>query len=99
MKHLYWSMRQQLAHHSVGGCNIRCGDLLASGTISGPTSDSYGSMLEITWRGTKPVQMADGTERKFVGNGDTVIMRGHAQKDGVRVGFGSVEAVVLPAHP
>lgn len=98
MKHLYWSIRQQLAHHSVGGCNIRCGDLLASGTISGPTPDSYGSMLEITWRGTKPVQMADGTERKFVGDGDTVIMRGHAQKDGIRVGFGSVEAVVLPAH-
>ena len=97
MKHLYWSMRQQLAHHSVGGCNIRCGDLLASGTISGPTEDSYGSMLEISWKGTKPVAMTDGTERKFIQDGDTVVMRGHANNGGVRIGFGEVRGAVLPA--
>lgn len=97
MKHLYWSMRQQLAHHSVNGCNIRCGDLLASGTISGPTPDSYGSMLEIAWRGTKPVAMHDGSERKFIQDGDAVVMRGHAVANGIRVGFGEVRGEVLPA--
>ena len=81
-------MCQQLAHHTVGGCNMRIGDLLASGTISGPTPDSYGSMLEICWKGTKPVQMPDGTERKFILDGDTVVMRGWCKKDGIRIGFG-----------
>lgn len=96
-KHLYWNMAQQLAHHTVNGCNIRCGDTLASGTISGPTPDSYGSMLELTWRGTKPLTLSDGTERKFIHDGDAVVMRGHCEKNGVRIGFGSVEAKVLPA--
>lgn len=96
-KHMYWAMAQQLAHHSVNGCNIRGGDLLASGTISGPTPDSYGSMLEISWRGSKPVAMPDGSERKFIMDGDTVIMRGHCEKNGVRIGFGEVSAKVLPA--
>lgn len=98
MKHLYWSMRQQLAHHAVNGCNIRCGDLLASGTISGPTPDSYGSMLEISWKGTKPVAMKDGSTRKFIQDGDTVVMRGHAYNGEVRIGFGEVRAEVLPAN-
>ena len=96
-KYMYWNMNQQLAHHSVNGCNIRCGDMMASGTISGPEPSSYGSMLEISWRGTKPVQMPDGTERKFIQDGDTVIMKAHAQGDGYRVGFGSVETEVLAA--
>ena len=96
-KHLYWNMAQQLAHHTVNGCNVRAGDLMASGTISGGTPESYGSMLELTWRGTKPLVLADGSERKFINDGDTVVMRGHAEKDGVRIGFGSVEAKVLPA--
>jgi len=96
-KHMYWTAEQQLTHHSVGGCNIRCGDMMASGTISGPTPDSYGSMLELSWRGTKPLTLADGSERKFIADGDTVIMRGHASKDGVRVGFGEVRSKVLPA--
>ncbi len=87
-KYMYWNMTQQLAHHSVSGCNMRVGDLLASGTISGPTEDSYGSMLEISWRGTKPVKMNGGGERKFIADGDTVILRGWAEKDGVRIGFG-----------
>ncbi|MFT3885230.1 MAG: fumarylacetoacetase [Flavobacteriales bacterium] len=97
-KHLYWSMAQQLAHHTVNGCNVRAGDLMASGTISGPTPDSYGSMLELTWRGTKPLKLSDGSERKFIEDGDTLTIRGHAEKDGVRIGFGEVSAEVLPAR-
>jgi len=96
-KHMYWSMAQQLAHHTVNGCNLNVGDLMASGTISGPEPGSYGSMLEITWRGTQPVEMPDGSTRKFIQDGDTVIMRGHAEKDGIRVGFGEVRSEVLPA--
>lgn len=96
-KYMYWNMAQQLAHHTVNGCNVRCGDLMGSGTISGPTPDSYGSMLELAWKGTKPLPMNDGTERKFIQDGDTVIMRGFSQKDGVRIGFGEVSGKVLPA--
>lgn len=96
-KYMYWNMSQQLAHHTVNGCNVRCGDLMGSGTISGPTPDSYGSMLELAWKGTKPLKMNDGTERKFIQDGDTVIMRGHCEKDGVRVGFGEVKGKILPA--
>lgn len=96
-KYLYWSMAQQLAHHTVNGCNIQVGDLYASGTISGPEPGSYGSMLELAWKGTKPLKMTDGTERRFIHDGDTVTMRGYAQGDGYRVGFGAVEGKVLPA--
>lgn len=96
-KYMYWTMVQQLAHHTVNGCNVRCGDLMGSGTISGPTPDSYGSMLELAWKGTKPLEMNDGSERKFIKDGDTVIMRGYSEKDGVRIGFGEVSTKVLPA--
>ncbi len=96
-KYMYWNINQQLAHHTVNGCNIEVGDMYGSGTISGPTPDSYGSMLELAWKGTKPVQMNDGTERKFINDGDTVIMRGYAEKDGKRVGFGEVKTLILPA--
>jgi len=96
-KYMYWSMNQQLAHHSSNGCNLQIGDLYASGTISGPTEDSYGSMLELSWRGTKPIAMPDGSERKFILDNDTVIMRGYCSKDGIRVGFGEAKAKVLPA--
>jgi len=96
-KYMYWTMEQQLAHHTVNGCNIMAGDLLASGTISGPTPDSYGSMLELSWRGANPLKMADGSERKFINDNDTVILRGYAEKNGVRVGFGEVSNKVLPA--
>jgi len=95
-KHMYWNVNQQLAHHTVNGCNINVGDLYASGTISGPTPDAYGSMLELAWAGTKPVKLSDGTERKFIEDGDTVFIRGYAEKDGVRIGFGEVKAKVLP---
>jgi fumarylacetoacetase len=95
-KYMYWTMVQQLAHHTVNGCNLRIGDLCASGTISGPTPDSYGSMLEISWKGTKPVAMPDGSERKFINDGDTVVMRGWGESNGVRIGFGNCEGKVLP---
>jgi fumarylacetoacetase len=97
-KYMYWNMNQQLAHHTVNGCNIRCGDMMASGTISGPEEGSYGSMLEISWKGTKPFAMNDGSTRTFINDGDTVILRGYAEKDGVKVGFGSCRAKVLPAN-
>lgn len=96
-KYMYWNMAQQLAHHTVNGCNINVGDLYGSGTISGKDENSYGSMLELAWMGTKPIKMKDGSERKFINDGDTVIMRGSAEKDGVKVGFGEVAAKVLPA--
>ncbi|MDZ4665401.1 MAG: fumarylacetoacetase [Bacteroidota bacterium] len=96
-KFMYWTMEQQLAHHTVNGCNINVGDMMASGTISGPTPDSYGSMLEISWKGTKPFKMKDGTERKFINDNDTVIMRGYCQKDGIRIGFGEAKGKILPA--
>jgi fumarylacetoacetase len=95
-KYMYWNMAQQLTHHTVNGCNIRGGDLLGSGTISGPTPDSYGSMLELAWKGTKPVQMPDGSERKFILDGDTVTMRGYCENEQVRIGFGEVRTKLLP---
>ncbi|MGM0479587.1 MAG: fumarylacetoacetase [Bacteroidota bacterium] len=96
-RYMYWNMAQQLAHHTVNGCNIRCGDMMASGTISGPERESFGSMLELSWKGTNPVKLNDGSERKFLQDHDTVVMRGHCEKDGVRIGFGEVETKILPA--
>lgn len=96
-KHIYWNMAQQLAHHTVNGCNINIGDMMASGTISGKEEHSFGSMLELSWGGTKPIKLKDGSERKFIGDGDTVTMKGYAQKDDIRVGFGEVTTKVLPA--
>ncbi len=94
---MYWNMCQQLAHHTVNGCNVRVGDLYASGTISGPEEGSFGSMLELTWKGTKPLTMPDGTERKFIHDGDTLIIRGYAANDQLRIGFGEVVTTILPA--
>lgn len=96
-KYLYWTMAQQLAHHTVGGCNMQVGDVCASGTISGPAEDSFGSMLELSWKGTKPLLFEDGIERKFLQDGDVVVMRAYCEKEGIRVGFGSVETEILPA--
>jgi fumarylacetoacetase len=95
-KYMYWSMAQQLAHHTVNGCRVNSGDLMGSGTISGPTPDSYGSMLELSWGGKNPLQLKDGTERKFINDGDTVIMRGYCENDKVRIGFGEVSSKLLP---
>ncbi|MDY0104358.1 MAG: fumarylacetoacetase [Lentimicrobium sp.] len=96
-RHMYWNIAQQLAHHTVNGCNINTGDLYASGTISGPEPGAYGSMLELTWRGSKPIKLNDGSERKFINDNDSVIMRGYAEKDGLRIGFGECVTRILPA--
>lgn len=96
-KYMYWNMAQQLAHHTVNGCNVHIGDMMASGTISGKDENSYGSMLELAWMGTKPVKLSDGTERKFIQDGDTVSMKGYAKKGDIRIGFGEVSTKVLPA--
>lgn len=94
-KYLYWSMAQQLAHHTVNGCNMQVGDLLASGTISGPTPDSYGSLLELSWGGKNPLTLKDGSTRTFLENGDTLTIRGWAGDSGERVGFGEVSGMVV----
>ncbi|MGP5065975.1 fumarylacetoacetase [Psychrobacter alimentarius] len=96
-KYMYWSMAQQLTHHTITGCKVEVGDMMGSGTISGPTPDSYGSMLEIAWNATKPVTLTGGATRSFIEDGDTVIMKGYSEKDGIRVGFGEVRGKVLPA--
>lgn len=96
-KYMYWSMMQQLTHHTIAGCNVRIGDLMGSGTISGPEKDSRGSLLELTWNTTEPLTLANGEQRGFLEDGDTLIMRGHCQKDGLRIGFGEVRGTVLPA--
>ena len=90
-------MAQQLAHQTVNGCNINVGDMYGSGTISGHTPDSYGSMLELSWKGTKPLKLDDGSERKFILDNDTIIMRAYAEKNGVRVGFGESAVKILPS--
>lgn len=97
-KLMYWNMTQQLAHHTVNGCNVEVGDMYASGTISGENPKSFGSMLELTWRGQNPLILNDGQERKFIEDHDTIIMKGFAEKDGIRVGFGEVSGKILPAN-
>lgn len=96
-KYMYWTMAQQLTHHTVNGCPVNSGDMMGSGTISGPTKDSYGSMLELTWRGQNPIKMADGSERKFINDHDTVVMRAYCENDKVRIGFGECTGKILPA--
>jgi fumarylacetoacetase len=96
-KHLYWSMAQQLAHHTVNGCNLRDGDLLASGTISGPTPDSYGSLLELAWKGTKPLVFPNGETRTFIQDGDRITMTAWCEGNDHRIGFGEVTGRILPA--
>ncbi|MDN5397580.1 MAG: fumarylacetoacetase, partial [Chryseobacterium sp.] len=95
-KFMYWNMTQQLAHHTINGCNVEVGDLYASGTISGSDPKSFGSMLELTWRGQNPLQLKDGKERKFIEDNDTVTMKAWSEKDGIRVGFGEVSGKIIP---
>jgi fumarylacetoacetase len=97
-RHLYWSVAQQLAHHTVSGCNTRVGDLMASGTISGPSPDSLGSLLEIAWNGQKPFALPGGGQRSFLEDGDEVAMTGWCQGDGYRVGFGEVRGRIVAAN-
>ena len=96
-KYMYWNQRQQLAHHTVNGCNINAGDMMASGTISGPTKDSYGSMLELSWAGKEPITLDTGDTRTFIEDGDTVTMRGWCTNGTTRIGFGEVRTTLLPA--
>jgi len=96
-KYLYWSMAQQLAHHAVGGCNLRPGDLLASGTISGPEPHMRGSLLELAWRGSQPLTFPNGETRSWLQDGDTLTLTGFCQGEGYRVGFGEVSGQILPA--
>ncbi len=95
-KHLYWTMNQQLTHHTSNGCRVNSGDMMGSGTISGPTKESYGSMLELTWGGKEPIKLNDGSERKFINDNDTVIMTGFCKNSQVRIGFGEVSSKLLP---
>ncbi|WP_298224022.1 fumarylacetoacetase [Flavobacterium sp.] len=95
-KYMYWSMSQQLAHHTSNGCRVNSGDMMGSGTISGPTANSFGSMLELTWNGKNPIVMKDGSERKFINDNDTVIMKGFCKNNEVRIGFGEVSSKLLP---
>lgn len=95
-KYMYWNMSQQIAHHTMNGCNLNVGDMMASGTISGKSEDSYGSMLELSWAGSKPIKLSNNEERKFIHDNDTVIMRGYCKKENVRVGFGEVKTKLLP---
>ncbi|KAG0004425.1 hypothetical protein BGZ80_007969 [Entomortierella chlamydospora] len=98
LKYMYWSFAQQLAHHTVNGCNMRTGDLCGSGTISGPTEDSFGSMLELTWSGAKEIQLEEGITRKFLQDNDEMILAGYCEKDGIRIGFGECHGKILPAN-
>ena len=96
-KYMYWTMSQQLAHHTINGCRVNSGDMMGSGTISGSTNDSFGSMLELTWGGKFPFKMNDGSERKFINDNDTVILRGYCQNEKIRIGFGECKAKLLSA--
>ncbi|KAI9137821.1 hypothetical protein BKA69DRAFT_1159517 [Paraphysoderma sedebokerense] len=99
LKYMYWSFKQQLAHHTVNGCNMRPGDLCGTGTISGPTPDSFGSLLELSWAGQQSIDFGNGVTRKFIEDGDEVLMTGYCQskEGGFRVGFGGVTSVIQPA--
>ena len=96
-KYMYWSSVQQLVHHASSGCAMNVGDLLGSGTISGPERDQRGSLLEISWNGAEPVELPGGAKRTFLEDGDSLVMRGWCQGDGYRVGFGEVEGTITPA--
>ncbi|MBT8284447.1 MAG: fumarylacetoacetase [Flavobacteriaceae bacterium] len=96
-KYMYWTMAQQLAHHTVNGCKVNSGDMMGSGTISGPTPDSFGSMLELSWQGTREIKLTDGSTRKFLKDHDSVIMKGYSSNEGVRIGFGEVSTKIVPA--
>lgn len=96
-KHLYWTVKQMVAHHTVTGCNLNPGDLFGTGTISGPEESTYGSMMELTWKGTKPIKFEDKVTRTYIEDGDEVIMRGYCSGEGYRVGFGDCSGLVLPS--
>ena len=97
MRDLYWTTAQMLTHHASNGCNLRPGDLLGSGTISGEAKESWGSLMELSWRGSKPIDLPSGERRTFLEDGDEITLRGFAQRDGyVRIGLGECRGVVIP---
>ncbi|GGD81518.1 fumarylacetoacetase [Maribacter cobaltidurans] len=96
-KYMYWNMAQQLAHHTVNGCNVKVGDMMASGTISGKDETAYGSLLELSWGGKKSIKLQQGETRTFIEDNDTISMKGYAIKNDIRVGFGEVSGKILPA--
>ena len=96
-RHMYWSVAQQLAHHAICGCKMETGDLLGSGTISGPTSNSFGSLLELTWNGRDPLPLENGAQRTFIEDGDVLTLRGWCEGPGHRIGFGEATGRILPA--
>ncbi|HEY1409064.1 MAG TPA: fumarylacetoacetate hydrolase family protein, partial [Promineifilum sp.] len=95
--YLYWNMAQQLAHHTINGCSTRPGDLMASGTISGPDAGSYGSLLELTWGGKHLLELPTGETRRYLEDGDRLTLSGWCEGDDARIGFGEVTAMILPA--
>jgi fumarylacetoacetase len=95
-KYMYWSMSQQLTHHTSNGCRVNSGDMMGSGTVSGPKHENFGSMMELTWGGKKPIKLENGSERKFINDGDTVTFNGYCKNNGVRIGFGEVSTKLLP---
>ncbi|CAG8488137.1 34859_t:CDS:2 [Racocetra persica] len=97
LKYMYWSIKQQLAHHTISGCNMRTGDLCGTGTISGPSEDARGSLLEITWNGKNEIDFGNGVKRLFVEDGDEVVLTGYCQGEGYKVGFGECSGKILPA--
>lgn len=97
LKYLYWTFSQQLAHHTVNGCNMRIGDICGTGTISGPSKDSFGSMLELSWNGTQKILLADGTERTYLNDGDEVLISGYCKKGDIFIGFGDCGGKILPS--
>jgi fumarylacetoacetase len=98
LKYLYYSVAQTITHHTVTGCNLNTGDLLGSGTISGPEKHERGSILELVWGGKEPITLPNGEERKFLLDGDSVLLEGFAKGEGYQIGFGSCEGTILPAH-
>jgi len=98
LKYMYWSFKQQLAHHTVNGCNSQTGDLCGTGTISGPEKDNFGSFLETTWNGANAMDI-NGVKRTFIEDGDEINMKGYCESNGVRIGFGDCSGVILPAQP
>lgn len=96
---MYWSCAQQLCHHSVTGCNMKPGDMLGSGTISGEKKEQFGSLLQLTWGGRDNITLSNGETRKFVEDGDSIVITGFAVKNGKKIGFGECAGKVLPALP
>jgi fumarylacetoacetase len=99
LKDLYWTIAQMLTHHASNGCNMQTGDLIATGTVSGPEKSERGCLLELTWRGTEPIELPNGESRRFIEDGDEIVMRGSCEREGFRrIGFGECRGVVLPAN-